>query len=444
MSSGESYHEFTKQCTVEAISQLVDTIYLFMLLLSLPAVHRFIPAVFKLRTSENWRKLCEKTLTASLLDIPTICLLLIIFVSIWRVPLFCRRYNQFRSEHLIRLCLDVFRELFKDLFVSPYLLFNLLAPWRLYYVLPRLYRAVSPKEQRRTLKSEGISPIFDYITLILIAVLVLSLWRTVEVISIVVTHVRQLLHGEKVSSSLLSKVFKKFLELIIDVFMVVMILFIFLLLVEVPNFVRRMRTFYYLYKDRRGLQYKRYLESIWPSKKVQEPSNSPIKKLNRNVFSEISSFLDLKSLTNVAQVNRKFKDLASSQNVWKFQYENQWKQHLEISVLNQLSMEDDYRELVKKAYDCYTKKNLGIILDEQERDYRVGARVIVLEEFILSIFGFPHIIALPAKIVCYLLSKVEFDWYFASPRYPSLGFHIMIADTNIDLAMTTITNVTPR
>lgn len=428
------------ECKYQALMQVKDCFYGFLLLLALPFVHRSIPALIKIFKVDDWHSLAKNTLFSALIDIPTLVFLIIIFGSVVRVPLFFKRWNLY-PNHLIYLCLNVMREIIKDLFVCPYLIFNLLAPWRLYYLAPKLYKAMGPKEQRKILKADGILPIFDYLTIILTTILILSIWRTVEVLSIVVTHIRQLINNEPVNSTLLNKVFKKFLELIIDVFMVVMILFIFLLLVEVHNFIRRMRTFYYLYKDRRGLQYKKYLESIWPSKKTQEPLNSPIKKLNRNIFTEISSFLDIKSLTTVAQVNRKFRDLSNFQPVWKFQYENQWKQHLDNSVMNKLAFEDDYKELVKKAYDAFTKKNLGIVLDEQERDYRVGARVIVLEEFILSIFGFPHIIVLPAKILCYLLSKVELDWYFERPRYPGLGYHIMIADTNIDRAMTSIINV---
>ena len=150
----------------------------------------------------------------------------------------------------------------------------------------------------------------------------MSCWRTVEIISIVVTHIRQIIQNEQLTSSLFRKVFRKFLELLIDILMAGMILCIFLLLIEIYNFCRRMRTFYYLYKDRRGFQYKKYLDSICPKKQIQESHNAYIKKINKNVFTNIASFLDVKSLARVSQANKKFKDLVNFPPVWKSQYEN--------------------------------------------------------------------------------------------------------------------------
>lgn len=441
LSSSRGYRNFNNSCEVEAFQQLIDTFFLIVFGLSMPFLHNSIPALMKLKTTNNWHDLACDTLITSLLDIPTFILLLFITVTVVRIPLFFRRMNIYSFVHKIHLCLDISTEILKDFLVIPFLIVNILTPWRYYYILPRLYRAVNPKEQRKILKADGLRPLEDYITIILCLILILSCWRTVEVLSIVVTHIRQVLNNEKLTSSLLRKIFRKFLELIIDVFMVAMILIIFLLLIEVPNFLRRMRVFYYLYRDRRGFQYKKYLESIWPSKQHHEPMHSSLRKLNRNVFTVVSSFLDVKSLATVSQVNKKFRDLANFQPVWKFQYENQWKQHLDAASINEIALGDDYKELVKKAFDSYTKKNSGVIIDEQERDYRMGARVIVLEEFILSIFGFPHIIALPAKIVCYFLSKIELDWYFANPRYPRSGFFIVVGISTIDICYASICSV---
>ena len=422
------------QCKREALMQVKDFYYGFLMFLSLPFVHRSIPALLKIGQVEDWHSLAKNTFFSALFDIPTVFFLIFIFASVVRVPLLFKRRN-FYEGHLMFLCLNVMREIMKDLFVLPHLLFNILAPWRFYYLAPRLYKAVGPKEQRKILKDNGILPISDYLTIILTSILILSLWRTFEVLSIVATHVRQLINNEPVNSSLLKKIFKKFLELILDVLLVFMILIIFLFLTEVYNFTRRIRTYYYLYKDRRGFQYKKYFQSIFPSKKTQEPIKSPIQKLNRNVFTEISSFLDLKSLTAISEVNRKFRDYTNFQPIWKFKYENQWKEHLNSSVIDNLTFVDDYKELVKKAYEEYNKQNFGVVLNEEERDYKMGVRVIVLEEFALSIFGFVHIISMPAKIFCYLISKVDIDLYFQNPRYPRLGFQIMIGDINIDRAM---------
>lgn len=422
------------QCKNEASMQVEDFFYALLILLSLPFVHRSLPALLKIRQVDDWHFYAKRTFSYALFDIPTVFFLVFIFVSMVRVPLLFKRRNLYEG-HLIYLCFNVMKEVMKDFLVLPYLVFNILAPWRFYYLAPRLYRAVGPKDQRKILKENGILPVSDYLTIILTSILILSVWRTFEVISIVVSHIRQLLNNEPVNSSLLKKIFKKFIELVIDVLLAFMILVIFLSLVEVHNFTRRIRKFFYLYKDRHGFQYKKYLKSIFPSSKSQEPVKSPILKLNRNVFTEISSFLDIKSLVAISEVNRKFRDYSNFQPIWKFQYENQWKVYDNNSYINNLTFVDDYKELVKKVYENYNKDYSDCIVDEELWDYKMGVRGIVLEEFVLSIFGFVHIIGLPAKVFCYLCSKVELGWYFQNPRYPRLGFQVMIGDISIDRAM---------
>lgn len=96
---------------------------------------------------------------------------------------------------------------------------------------------------------------------------------------------------------------------------------IILMLVEIPNFFRRMKYFYYLYKERRGIQLFNYINSLSPKKQVDPKKNVILNKLNKNVFTNVCSFLDVKSLGNVAQANKRFKDLAGFAPIWKEQYE---------------------------------------------------------------------------------------------------------------------------
>lgn len=69
-----------------------------------------------------------------------------------------------------------------------------------------------------------------------------------------------------------------------------------------------------------------------------------------------------------------------------------------------------------------------MVLDEKERDYRLGARAIVLEEFVLTILYFPHMIALPAKVISYLLAKLHIERYFTSSRFVRREFVQQIYD----------------
>jgi hypothetical protein len=431
LASSEVYKSFQSELLFQIKLEILDLLWLSVLVICMVFPYRTMPRLLSFNRS-NWHTETYELLKDNLKDIPTLFLLLIITVTLIRIPLMIRRKNLYGKKHLFYLCRNIVGEVLKDLLLLPYLLVNLLTPWRLYVLYPSLVRSPNPKEQRKVLKSEGLRPIEDYATIVLSIILVCSVWRTVEIVSIVVTHIRLVLNREPVISSLFRKVFRKFLELIIDIFMTAMILCIFIMLIEVPNFTRRIRTFYYLYKDRRGFQYKKYLRSIWPIPQGPEKNNNFINKLNKNVFTNIASFLDVKVLGQTAQVNKKFRELVYFPPIWKNQYERHWKKYVNSSVINEIDLGDDYRELVKKGFENFKRENTGIVLDEEERDYKMGARAIVLEEFVLSIFGFPHIIALPAKAVCYLLSKIDLDWYFLAPRYPSKGFEVRLADTRID------------
>ena len=431
--STENFEIFKRDIYVQASFQLIDLIVLIILIICLPFLHRSIKALLLIQQKgSNWIEITCRLAIDILLDFPTFFMLNIILITVVRIPLMRRRRAIYQNVHIFYLCRNITGEIIKDSLVLPFVLVNLITPWRLYYLLPKLKNAPSPKEQRKIVKADGLRPIEDYATIFLTIILLLSCWRTVEIISIVVTHIRQIIQNEQLTSSLFRKVFRKFLELLIDILMAGMILCIFLLLIEIYNFCRRMRTFYYLYKDRRGFQYKKYLDSICPKKQIQESHNAYIKKINKNVFTNIASFLDVKSLARVSQANKKFKDLVNFPPVWKSQYENNWKKYVTSSMINEIALGDDYKELVKKGYENFTKENTGIILDEEERDYKMGARIIVLEEFVLSIFGFPHIIALPAKGICYLLAKIELNWYFSTPRYQGLGFEIKLFTHPID------------
>lgn len=430
----ENFAIFKNDVLAQAKLQISDMIYLTVLILCLPFLHRSVKALKNIGNSpKNWKTITSGLLKNIYLDIPTFFMLLAIALTIIRVPLMRRRRGFYKHQHLFYLCRDIMGELCKDSLVLPFIIVNLISPWRLYALYPLLKAAPSPKEQRKIIKLDGLRPLEDYLTILLSLILFFSVWRTVEIISIVVTHIRQLLKHEPLTSSLFRKVFRKFLELIIDIAMALMITCIFIMLIEIYHFCRRMRTFYYLYKDRKGFQYKKYLDSICPKKNKVNQKNDPLRKINKNIFTNIAEFLEVKTLARVSQVNKKFKDLSNFPPVWKNQYESHWKKYANAS---ELAMGDDYKELVKKGFENFTKENSGVILDEEERDYRMGARAIVLEEFVLSIFGFPHIIALPAKALSYFLAKIDLDWYFAARRYPSVGFEVKLFNFPIDMVYT--------
>jgi hypothetical protein len=58
----------------------------------------------------------------------------------------------------------------------------------------------------------------------------------------------------------------------------------------------------------------------------------------------------------------------------------------------------------------------------------MGARAIVLEEFVLSILHLPHMIVLPAKALAYVLGRFDYNRYFNNPRV--FNRHFLIQGVN--------------
>ena len=56
-------------------------------------------------------------------------------------------------------------------------------------------------------------------------------------------------------------------------------------------------------------------------------------------------------------------------------------------------------------------------MTEEERDYRLGLRAVVLEEFVMSFLNLPHLVALPAKGLSFLLYYLPYSWYVATPTF---------------------------
>jgi hypothetical protein len=73
-------------------------------------------------------------------------------------------------------------------------------------------------------------------------------------------------------------------------------------------------------------------------------------------------------------------------------------------------------------------------MTEEERDYRLGLRAVVLEEFVMSFLNLPHLVALPAKGLAFLLYYLPYPWYVNTLTFPfrrqfSSGMHNFFQST---------------
>ncbi|CAG9315647.1 unnamed protein product [Blepharisma stoltei] len=418
--NSDDYHTFLVNIIIQIAIEIADFLHILLLALCVVFFYRFIPFIKDFKFNILWHIEVEDLFIRCIADVPATIFGLFILITLYRIPLTLRRKKFNKGHHWLKLTSEIIKEILKDFLVMPFFIAKLICPWRLIPTIMQIWKTSNPKDQRKIMKEGGFRPIEDYVTIILAVILFLSVWRTAEIISLMVTHIRQIIKHEVVTSSLFRKVFRKFCQLLIDIFMVFLMLLILVMIIEVPNLIRRMRSFYLLYKERRGFRFFSYFAFLFPKKQPAKEKKEVINKLSKNVFTNISSFLDMKALGNVAQANKKFKDLVSFQPIWKEQYEKYWKNYIPASSVREMAWDDDYKKLAVEGYTNFIQQNKDVILDEEERGFRMGARAIVLEEFILSIFGFPHIIALPAKAAIYFLSKINYKLYFQTPRYSNL------------------------
>ena len=399
------------------LEQLLYTILFLIILIFMP--WRGIPLLPKLLRCDISKTDISESLCSGLLDIPSLIISAIVFITLYRIPLYfrIRRANRER-DHLFHVVnLKMLIELLLDLTVLPMICVKLMVPWRLFFSLKKAIAVKDPKLQRSIMNSGGLRNLEDLFTIVLLCMLILSIWRAPEAIYMLYTHISKILRDEEVTSSLFRKVFRSFIQLIIDVSMLFLIVAILVMVIEIPSFYKRMKVFVIYYHDRRGFRVLKWLQQLNKKEEHKKPVNTKnLHGISNNTFSEICKFLDIQSLSKLSQVNTKIRAKVENPVIWKNQYETSWKQYIKSNTLREITWEDDYKKLAIEGFREWRSAHSDEILDENERDYRMGARAIVLEEFVLSILHLPHMIVLPAKALAYVLGSFDYNRYFNSPR----------------------------
>lgn len=399
------------------LEQLLYTIVFLIILILMP--WRGIPLLLKLIRSDITKIDIVEYFCAGLLDIPSIIISAIVFITLYRIPLYfrIRRANREREHLLHVVSLKIMIELLLDLTVVPMICVKLMVPWRLFFSLKKAIAVKDPKLQRSFMNSGGLRNLEDLFTIVLLCMLILSIWRAPEAIYMLYNHISKILRDEEVTSSLFRKVFRSFIQLIIDVSMMLLILAILVMLIEIPSFYKRMKVFVIYYHDRRGFRVIKWLQQLNKKEDPKKPVNTKnLHGISNNAFSEICKFLDIQSLSKLSQVNTKTRAKVENPVIWKNQYETSWKQYIKSNTFREITWEDDYKKLAIEGFREWRSAHSDEILDENERDYRMGARAIVLEEFVLSILHLPHMIVLPAKALAYVLGRFDYNRYFNNPR----------------------------
>jgi hypothetical protein len=430
--SNEHAADFIFESVGILLMRLEELLYAMIFLIILILMPwRGIPLLLKLIRSGITRIDILESFCAGLLDIPSIIICAIVLVTIYRVPLYfrIRRANREKQHLLHVVSLKMLIELLLDLTVLPMICVKLMVPWRLFFSFKKAIAVKDPKLQRSFMNSGGLRNLEDLFTIVLLCMLILSVWRAPEAIYMLYNHISKILRDEEVTSSLFRKVFRSFIQLIIDVSMLILILAILVMVIEIPSFYKRMKVFVIYYHDRRGFRMLKWLQQLKKKEDHKKPVNTKnLHGISNNAFSEICKFLDIQSLSKLSQVNTKTRAKVENPVIWKNQYETSWKQYIKSNTFREITWEDDYKKLAIEGFREWRSAHSDEILDENERDYRMGARAIVLEEFVLSILHLPHMIVLPAKALAYVLGRFDYNRYFNNPRV--FNRHFLIQGVN--------------
>ena len=128
--SEENYKAYKYQLHKQFKLQLLDILCFIIILLCFPFVHRSLPALKRIFTDKS-RSLDEVTfelLNDFIFDIPSAIMLVLIFVTIIRIPLMIRRKSAFSNHHIFFLCCNISIEILKDSLAIPFFLVILLTP----------------------------------------------------------------------------------------------------------------------------------------------------------------------------------------------------------------------------------------------------------------------------------------------------------------------------
>lgn len=205
-----------------------------------------------------------KLMELTLYDLFTLLAAVLVSGTVWRLPFLITilkrnghilvESNAVRLLHPLsaRECLiRTFKEFLKDLPFVPFALLIMVAtPWRIPRVVNTLtgFSMVFPRDnnfkelmsRRQELLAIALGKfIFDYLTILMIAVLLLTGWRAVTTIKIFKYHVQRVWAGVAPKQSLIQKMLNQTLQLLIDISMLVLMVFIVLLLVKLPQLYYR-------------------------------------------------------------------------------------------------------------------------------------------------------------------------------------------------------------
>lgn len=371
------------------------------------------------------------------LDVASVFASIVIVISLWRLPFFIKLLR--KNAHLgykktteakeylsYHYCVLVtIREWGKDLFFLPIsILLSVISPWRIPQIvtiligkaerIPTIKAYKSISSQRIQLFRMVISVVFfDYPALLMALILLITGWRALFTLNIIKIHAFKYITGiaEEVDSTLFREILGQFVQLWIDIIALVLTITVLICGVRSRHISRRLRRYIVLHRERKGYQYQLILKGWFGAALPPlQGGKKGICSLSRNALWEICSMLELADVGKLQCVCTYLARAIDYKPIWRYQYLHNYCKYLEKATFKRVvQAEFNYKLLAVEAYREYRK--IGRELSEEERDYMLGVRAIVLEEAVLTVLNLPDLILLPGKCVAFLLYSLPFERY---------------------------------
>ena len=190
-------------------------------------------------------------------------------------------------------------------------------------------------------------------------------------------------------------------------------LFIFdiLLLIRTRNVIKRTKPFIKLFCSKSKNKILSIIYFFKCKSSNENNSESKLSNLSPYIISEISSYLDSKSVISLSLVNKQLNKKTETNVTWENVYQYYYKKEMQEKLDNNLrelfnpNMFSNYKKCCKKIQELF---NEDIENKSKLRDKIIGFGRIVEEEAIVSIMLIPNLIFIPWKILSYIIYKITY------------------------------------
>ena len=127
-------------------------------------------------------------------------------------------------------------------------------------------------------------------------------------------------------------------------------------------------------------------------------SSAKIFNVSTNVFVEIAQFMDVDDIALFSETCRKAKHATDNDVIWRKHYHHTYQKY---SIIQNRR----YKQVCIDGY--ISRKNEDTTISQEDRDWIVGWRMIIVEEFTASLIALPHLMTIPAKMLAVALYGIK-------------------------------------